>query len=79
MHTEDYKNITCVACGTANHAGWLGSYWFQNLSKIPAHAEIASEYENKPFFVDSSKLHIFVSQSGETADSLEVLKMVKEQ
>ncbi len=79
MGNESIKQITTVACGTANNAGWLWTYRFETLSKIPSHNEIASEYENKPFFLDESKLHIFVSQSGETADSLEVLKMLKEQ
>ncbi len=79
MWSENYKNISIVWCGTSYHAWWLWSYWLQNLSSIPTHAEIASEYENKPFFVDPSKLHIFISQSWETADSLEVLKLIKDQ
>jgi len=79
MGNESIKQITTVACGTANNAGRLGTYRFETLSKIPSINEIASEYENKPFFIDDNKLHVFVSQSGETADSLEVLKMLKEQ
>jgi len=79
MGQEDYKSITTVGCGTAFHAWWLWTCWFQNIAWIKAHAEIASEYENKPFFVSDDALHLFVSQSGETADSLDVLKMIKQQ
>ncbi len=79
MHQEDYKKIVTVACGTSNYVWRLWTYWIQQLAKIEAQNEIASEYENKPFFVDPRKLHIFVSQSGETADTLSVLKMLQEQ
>lgn len=79
MWNEDYKKIVTVACGTMNHVWWLWTYRLQNLAKIPAYAEIGSEYENKPFFVGPQVLHMFLSQSGETADTLETLKMVKEQ
>ncbi len=79
MGNEDYNKIVTVACGTMNHVGWLGTYRLQNLAKISAYSEIWSEYENKPFFINPQSLHIFLSQSGETADTLETLKMVKEQ
>ena len=79
MWTEDYKKIVTVACGTMNHVWWLWTYRLQNLANIPAYAEIGSEYENKPFFVSPQVLHMFLSQSWETADTLETLKMVKEQ
>ena len=79
MSNEDIKKIVTVACGTMSNVWWLWSYRLQNLAGVPTYNEIASEYENKPFFVDSSVLHIFLSQSGETADTLETLKMVKEQ
>lgn len=79
MHHEDYKKIVTVACGTSNYVWWLWTYWLQQLSKIEAQNEIASEYENKPFFVDPKKLHIFISQSWETADTLSVLKLLQEQ
>lgn len=79
MGSEDFKKIVTVACGTMGHVWWLWTYRLQNVAKIPAYHEIASEYENKPFFVDPSVLHIFLSQSWETADTLETLKMVKEQ
>ena len=79
MHNEEYKKIVLVACGTSYHAARLWSYRLQQISGIQAEAKIASELENLPLWVDDKTLYIFVSQSGETADSLEVLKMVKEQ
>jgi glucosamine--fructose-6-phosphate aminotransferase (isomerizing) len=50
----------------------------QNLVGIDASAEIASEYEYKNIKVDDKTLFVFISQSGETADSIEVLKLIKE-
>jgi len=50
----------------------------ENLAGIPASCEIASEYEYRNINVNSKTLYVFISQSGETADSIEVLKMIKE-
>ena len=79
MQDEQYKHITFVACGTSFHAWLLSALRIEELAKIPTNTEIASEYENKRFFVQPNKLHIFISQSWETADSLECLKLLKEQ
>lgn len=79
MQDEHYTQMTFVACGTASYAGRLASLRMEELAKIESKLEIASEYENKRFFIHNKKLHVFVSQSGETADSLECLRLIKEQ
>ena len=73
-----YKRIDIVACGTAMHAGLVGKYLLETYAHIPVSVELASEYRYKQNFLDPQVLVIIVSQSGETADSLAALKMVKE-
>lgn len=77
MGEEDYDHIVLVACGTSYNAAMLGAYWIQELTGIRAYAEIASEYTNKTIHLDDKTLHIFLSQSGETADAIDVLKKIK--
>lgn len=79
MQHEHYRDIVFVACGTSSYAGVLASYRLQDLAGIQARVEIASEYENKRIFVDDHILHVFISQSGETADSISCLHSVLEQ
>jgi glucosamine--fructose-6-phosphate aminotransferase (isomerizing) len=78
MQQEGYDHITFVACGTSYHAGWLASYRFEHLAGLTTQVEIASEYENKPLRIDEKQLHVFISQSGETADSIQCLKLIRE-
>lgn len=77
MQNENFKKIVFVGCGTSYNAWMLGAYWIQNLAGIQAECEIASEYEYKNIHVDDQTLFVFISQSGETADSIEVLKLLK--
>lgn len=78
MQDEHYEHIVLVGCGTSYNACMLGAYWIEQLAGIPAKAEIASEYIHKRIPTDPKTLHIFLSQSGETADSIAVLKHIKE-
>ena len=78
MHDEAYERIVLVGCGTSYNAALVWAYWIEHLTGISAKAEIASEYLNKLIPTDVKTLHIFLSQSGETADSIEVLKYIKE-
>jgi glutamine---fructose-6-phosphate transaminase (isomerizing) len=78
MQDEHYEHIVLVGCGTSYNACMLGAYWIEQLANIPAKAEIASEYIHKRIPTDPKTLHIFLSQSGETADSIAVLKHIKE-
>ncbi|MGM0532868.1 MAG: glutamine--fructose-6-phosphate transaminase (isomerizing) [Campylobacterota bacterium] len=72
------ENITLCACGTSFHAALSASYLFEQKSKIKCDVEIASEFRYKAPIIASNTLFIVISQSGETADTLEALKMAKE-
>ncbi|BCD59947.1 MULTISPECIES: glutamine--fructose-6-phosphate transaminase (isomerizing) [unclassified Nitratiruptor] len=74
---QNISNITICACGTSYHAGLSGSYLIEQLAKIPVRTEIASEFRYKNPILQKNTLFIVVSQSGETADTLEALKMAK--
>lgn len=76
----DFKGIDAIkicACGTSYHAGLAASYLFERLSKIRCTVEIASEFRYKEPLLDPKTLFIVISQSGETADTLEALKMAQ--
>ena len=73
-----YKNITIVACGSAMHAGLVGKNLIEKYGDIPVNVEIASEFRYKKLFIDKDTLVIAVSQSGETADTLEAVKIANE-
>lgn len=73
-----YNNIHIVACGSAYHAGLVGKYLIENFANISVYVEVASEYRYQKNFYDKKTLVIFVSQSGETADTLACLQKVKE-
>lgn len=80
LSLDELKNINKIyvtACGTAFHAGEAGKFAIENLAKIPVISEIASEFRYKNMFVDDKSLVIFVSQSGETADTLAALREAK--
>ena len=70
--------IVIVACGTAMHAGLAVKPIFENLCHIPVEVDMASEFRYRNPLVDSSTLAIFISQSGETADTIGALKLAKE-
>jgi glucosamine--fructose-6-phosphate aminotransferase (isomerizing) len=73
------KRMSISACGTAYHAGLIGKYWFERFARLPVDIEVASEfrYREPPF--EAGNLAVFVSQSGETADTLATLRYAKEQ
>ncbi|MGL4988485.1 MAG: glutamine--fructose-6-phosphate transaminase (isomerizing), partial [Cetobacterium sp.] len=80
LSDEEIKNfnmVHIVACGTAYHAGLQGQYALRELSKINSFVQIASEYRYMNPFVDDKTLAIFVSQSGETLDTLAAMKEAK--
>ena len=74
---SDIDNIKICACGTSYHAGLTAAYLFERLSKIRCQVEIASEFRYKEPLLDKKTLFLVISQSGETADTLEALKMAK--
>ena len=80
--TKDYlsslNKIYIVACGTAMHAGLAGKNAIEKLCKIPTEVDIASEFRYRDPIIDTKTLCIFISQSGETADTIAALKLSKE-
>jgi len=74
---NDIKDITICACGTSYHAGMVGSYLIQRNARIKTNLEIGSEFRYKEPILDKNTLFVVISQSGETADTLEALKMAK--
>jgi glucosamine--fructose-6-phosphate aminotransferase (isomerizing) len=71
------QNIHIVACGTSYHSGSVGRYWFESIAGVPCQVEIASEYRYRKVVVPPNTLFLTLSQSGETADTLEALRMAK--
>jgi glucosamine--fructose-6-phosphate aminotransferase (isomerizing) len=77
----DFKNlerITISACGTAYYAGLVAKYWFERFARITVDVDIASEFRYRDAPLAKNGLAIFVSQSGETADTLASLRYAKE-
>ena len=76
---SSYDKIDIVACGSAYHVGVIAKYLIEEYVKTPVSVEIASEYRYKNNFLTNKSLAIFISQSGETADTLASLRKVKEE
>jgi len=74
---EGIREITLCACGTSFHAALSASYLFERYSKVKCSVEIASEFRYKEPLLSADTLFVVISQSGETADTLETLKMAK--
>ena len=72
------NKIYIVACGTAMHAGLTGKTIIEKLCRIPVTVDIASEYRYRDPIIDENTLCIFISQSGETADTIAALKLSKQ-
>ena len=73
------ERLVMVACGTAHYACHVAKYWFEALARIPVEIEVASEFRYREPPVGPGTLGIFVSQSGETADTLAALRYLKSQ
>jgi glucosamine--fructose-6-phosphate aminotransferase (isomerizing) len=71
------KRATIVACGTSWHAGLVGKFLIEQLARIPVEVDYASEFRYRKPLVDASCLPIFISQSGETADTLAAQREAK--
>ncbi|ADD08095.1 glutamine--fructose-6-phosphate transaminase (isomerizing) [Candidatus Aciduliprofundum boonei] len=72
----DFERVTIVACGTSYHAGLVGKYLIEELLQIPVDVYYASEYRYRPDVVEDS-LAIFITQSGETADTIAAARKAK--
>ena len=76
-YLESLNKIYIVACGTAMHAGLVAKAIFERLCKIPVEVDIASEFRYRDPIVNDKTLAIYISQSGETADTIAALKLAK--
>jgi glucosamine--fructose-6-phosphate aminotransferase (isomerizing) len=72
------KRLSLSACGTAFYAGLVAKYWFERFAKLPVEIDIASEFRYRDAPLEPGDLAIFISQSGETADTLASLRYAKE-
>ncbi len=71
--------ITLIACGTAYYAAAVAKYWFEQIARIPVELDVASEFRYREAPMPDDGLAIFISQSGETLDTLEALRYAKSQ
>ena len=71
--------ITISACGTAFYAALTAKYWFEKIARVPVEVDIASEFRYREIMMPEGGLAIFISQSGETADTLAALRYCRQQ
>ena len=76
---NDIAHITIVACGTSYYAGLVARYWLESLTRLPVAIDVASEFRYREPVMAPKGLAIFISQSGETADTLAALRYAKSQ
>lgn len=76
---RDIDKVFVVACGTAYHSGLLAKYAIEHWTRLPVEVELASEFRYRDPVLDSHTLVVAISQSGETADTLEAVRHAKEQ
>ena len=74
---REAKEVILIACGTSFHAALLAKYWFEKWARIPAQVELASEFRYREPVVSKDTLVIGISQSGETADTMAVIRALK--
>ena len=74
---KDIKKIVIIGCGTAYHSCLTAKYWFEELTEIPIETDVASEFRYRKIKFDKKNLYVFVSQSGETADTFAALDLCK--
>ena len=75
----DISRMTISACGTAYLAGYVGKYWLEQLARIPVDIDVASEFRYREQPLDKNGAALFISQSGETLDTLEALRYCRRQ
>ena len=77
INPKDIKKIILIGCGTAYHSCITAKYWFEEFTNIPIETDIASEFRYRKIQLNKENLYIFLSQSGETADTFAALDMCK--
>jgi len=73
------SKVNLIACGTAYHACIVGKYWFEEFTNIDVNVDVASEFRYRNNKIKENELYIFVSQSGETADTIAALDFCKKE
>lgn len=73
---RNLKRVHLLGCGTSWHAARIAQFFFETICNIPAYVHLASEFRYMPFFPDDETLYIAISQSGETADTLEAIRLI---
>jgi glutamine---fructose-6-phosphate transaminase (isomerizing) len=76
---RDIQRISITACGTASYAGFVAKYWLERFARLPVELDVASEFRYREAPLRKGDLAIFISQSGETADTLAALRYAKTQ
>jgi glucosamine--fructose-6-phosphate aminotransferase (isomerizing) len=76
---KDIQRISITACGTASYAGYIAKYWLERFARVPVETDVASEFRYREAPLGKGDLAIFISQSGETADTLAALRYAKAQ
>ena len=71
------RRVTIVACGTSYYAGMVAKYWFEQFARVPVDIDVASEFRYRDPVLEEGGLALFISQSGETADTLAALRHCK--
>ena len=71
------NRVTIVACGTSFYAGMVAKYWFEHFARVPVDIDVASEFRYRDPVLEKGGLSLFISQSGETADTLAALRHCK--
>ena len=77
INPKDIQKIVLIGCGTAYHSCITAKYWFEELTNIPIEIDIASEFRYRKIKLNKQNLYVFVSQSGETADTFAALDLCK--
>ena len=75
----DIDKVTIIACGTSFHAGLVAKYWLERIARIPVETDIASEFRYRAPAMPKGGLALFISQSGETLDTLEAMRYARKQ
>ncbi len=73
------SKVTIIACGTSFHAGMIAKYWLERIARVPVEIDIASEFRYRAPDMPAGGLALFISQSGETADTLAALRYARGQ
>ena len=76
--SEEISSVTLIGCGTAYHSCLMAKYWFEELTSLDVNVDIASEFRYRKNRFKNDSLYVFVSQSGETADTYAALDLCKQ-